>query len=70
MIWDSNKAIISKQVLEIEQKLVENPNWQEADLLSIYKAWSSWIWDNQTQIHLVAGRRIWTRDLRITNPAP
>ena len=28
---------MSKQILQIEQKLVKNPNWWEADQLSIYK---------------------------------
>jgi len=32
---------------------VQNPNWQEADQLAIYKAWS----------------RIWTQDYQETNPA-
>ena len=26
--------------------------------------------ESPTQIHLVTGRRIWTQDLWITNPAP
>ena len=29
---------ISKQILQIEQKLVKNPNWCEANQLAIYKA--------------------------------
>ena len=50
--------------------LLKNPNWREADQLAMDKAWRSWIWDHQTQIHLMAGRSIWAQDLRITNPAP
>ena len=29
---------MSKQILQIEQKLVKNPNWREAGQLAIYKA--------------------------------
>ena len=47
---------ISKQILQIEQKLVKNRNWREADQLAIYKAWRSSIWDHQTQIHPVTRR--------------
>ena len=43
---------ISKQILYTEQKLVKNPNWRDSDQLAIYKAWVSWIWEHQTQIHL------------------
>ena len=32
---------ISKQILQIEQKLFKNPNWREADHFAIYKAWRS-----------------------------
>ena len=65
-----SRPIESQQILQLEQKFVKNPNWWEADKLSIYKAWRSWIRDHRRQIHLVAGNRIWTRDVRITNPAP
>ena len=62
---------ISKQILQIKQKLVKNPNWGRLFSFSaIYKTYRSWIRDHQTQIHSVAGSRIWARDLRITNPAP
>ena len=54
----------------MEQKLVKNPSWQEDNQWAIYKAWGSWIRDHQTQTHLVGGRRIWTRDLRIISPGP
>ena len=48
-----------------------NPNWQEADQLAILQVWlRSWILEYQEQIQLVAGFRIWTRDLQILNPAP
>ena len=40
----------------------KNPNWQEADLLAICKAWRSWIPGHERQIYQMAGRRIWTRD--------
>ena len=46
-----------KQILYIEQKLVKNPSRWEADQLASYK----------TQIHLVSGKRIWTRELRISH---
>ncbi len=42
-----------KQIFLNEHNKVKNPNWQEADQLAIYKAWS----------------RLWTRDNRETNPA-
>ncbi len=42
-----------KQIILNEHNKVKNPNWQEADQLAIYKAWS----------------RIWTQDNRETNPA-
>ena len=32
---------ISKQILQIEQKLVKNSNWREANRLAINKAWRS-----------------------------
>ena len=32
---------ISKQILQIKQTLVKNPNWQKADQVAIYKAWRS-----------------------------
>ncbi len=60
---------MDEQILYIEQKLVKNPNWQESDQLAFYKAWRSWIRDDQTQIHLVAGRETWTGGLRITSQA-
>ena len=56
-----------------EHNMVKNPNWQEADQLAILQAWPrSWTQDYQEQIqlHVVAGWRTWTRDLRITRPAP
>ena len=31
----------SKQILQIKQKLVKNPNWLEAGQLAIFKAWTS-----------------------------
>ena len=34
------------------------------------RCWRSWIRGHWRQIHLVAGRRIWTRDLRISSPVP
>jgi len=52
-----NDTEMSKQILWIELKYVKNPNWRETEQLAIYKAWKSWIWDHQTQIHLVEGRR-------------
>ena len=61
---------ISKQILQIEQKLNKNPNWREANQLAIYKVRRSWIWDHQTQMHSVAGGRFEPQDLRITNPVP
>ena len=30
---------MNKQILQIEHKLVKNPNWWEAVQLAIYKAW-------------------------------
>ena len=48
----------------MKQKLVKNPNWQEADQLAFYKAWRSWIRDHQTQIHLVAGFEPGTLDFK------
>ena len=32
---------ISKQIFQIEQKLVKNPNWREANQLAVFKAWRS-----------------------------
>ena len=59
-----------KQILKIEQKVVKNPSSRrEADQLAIYKERRRWILDHQTQIRLIAERRIQIRDLRITNPA-
>ena len=59
----------SKRILQIKQKLVKIL-FGEACQFAIYKTCRSWIWNHQTQIHLVAGRRIWTQDLRIINLAP
>ena len=36
----------------------------------LHIVWSSWFQDHHRQIQLVAWRRIWTWDLRITNPMP
>ena len=49
---------VNKQILQIEQKFIKNPNWWEANQLAIYKAWRSWIRNHRRQIHLVAGCRI------------
>ena len=61
---------ISKQILQIKQAFVKNPNWQKADQVVIYKAWRRWNWHNQKQIRSVAGSRSRTQNLRMTNPAP
>ena len=63
----------SKQLLQIEQKFVKNPNWQEADQFALYKAWKSQIWDNQTQIHAAArwgGFDAGTSGLQVQFPNP
>ena len=44
--------------------MIENTNWEEAHQLAIYKTWSSLIRNHQSQIHLVAERKICNR------PAP
>ena len=57
-----------KQINTINrQKRITNLNRQEADQLAIYKAWMSWIWDYQRQIHLVVGSGIETQELRMAS---
>ena len=66
-VWSNTR---NKQIKQIKPLQVNNRNWGEAHQLAIYTAWMSWIRDHRRQIHPVAGRRISTWDLRITNPAP
>ena len=47
--------------------MVKNPNWQEADQLAIYKRVRG-VELGATEKQLQRGT--WTRDLRISSPAP
>ena len=50
-----------------KNNILKNRNRQEAaDQLAIYKAWKSWVRDYWKQTQLVAKRRIWKRDIRIS----
>ena len=51
--------------------VLENPNWQEADWLTMYTAQPrSWTRGDREQIQRMAGWGTWTRDHQITSPAP
>ena len=70
-MWIYSNACYNKISNKSNIILFKNPNWQEAaDQLAIYKVWKSWVQDYRKQIQWVAERRTWTRDLRITSPAP
>jgi len=58
-----NTETDSKQIFQMEQKLVKNPIWRETDRLAVYKAWSL-IWNHRTQLHLAAGGRIQSLELQ------
>lgn len=58
-----NTETDSKQIFQMEQKLVKNPIWRETDRLAVYKAWSL-IWNHRTQLHLAVGEKIQPLDLQ------
>jgi len=63
-------SAISKQILWIEQKLVKNPNWREADQLAICKA--CWSWSGTTKHRSIqwhgGGFELGTFGLQIQRP--
>ena len=69
-VFSTAVVIVDTEISKQKFKLVKNRNWLEADQFFIDKTWRNLIRDHRTEIHLATGRRIWTRDLRITTPAP
>ena len=54
-----------------EHNMVKNPNWQEADQLAIYKHDRGVeLGSTEKQLRLSGQSGTWTRDLRISGPAP
>ena len=54
-----------------EHNRVKNPNWREADQLAIYKHdWGVKLGSTEKQLQLIGQSGTWTRDLRISSPAP
>ena len=54
-----------------EHNMVENPNWQEADQLAIYKRGQRVeLGSTKYQLQLSDQSRTWTRDLWILRPGP
>ena len=54
-----------------ELNMVKNPNWQEADQLAIYKHDRGVeLGSTEKQLRLSGQSGTWTRDLRISGPAP
>ena len=64
------KCALQTNIIQIKHNIIRIHNWWGTNQLAIYKAWKSWIRDYWKQMQLVAGRRTWTRDRRITNPGP
>ena len=54
-----------------EHNMVKNPNWREADQLAIYKHDRGVeLGSTERQLQLRGQSGTWTRDLRISSPAP
>ena len=54
-----------------EHNMFKNPNWREADQLAIYKHdWGVELGSTEKQLQLSGQSGTWTRDLRISSPAP
>ena len=54
-----------------EHNRLENPNWQEADQLAIYKHDRGVeLGSTEKQLQISGQSGTWTRDLRISTPAP
>ena len=54
-----------------EHNRLKNPNWQEADQLAIYKHDRGVeLGSTEKQLQLSGQSGTWTRDLRISSPAP
>ena len=57
-----------KQIIQIEQNIVKNPNWPEANKLVIYKrgrVFELWTTEKQIQVVVRAGLEPWTAGLRV-----
>ena len=60
-----------KEIIEIENNMVKNPNWQEANQLAIYKRGRRVeLWGYRETTPSSGQSGTWTRDLRISSPAP
>ena len=60
-----------KQIIQIEHNIVKNPNWPEANQLAIYKRGRGFeLGTTVKQLQLSGQSGTWTRDLRISSPAP
>ena len=54
-----------------EHNRLKNPTWREADQLAIYKHDRGVkLGSTEKQLQLSGQSRTWTRDLRISSPAP
>ena len=54
-----------------EHNMVKNPNWREADQLAIYKHDGGVeLGSTEKQLQLSGQSGTWTRDQRISSPAP
>ena len=54
-----------------EHNMLKNPNWREADQLAINKHYRGVeLGSTEKQLQLSGQSGTWTRDLRISSPAP
>ena len=57
--------------ISTKRNRLKNPNWREADQLAIYKHDRGVeLGSTEKQLQLSGQSRTWTRDLRISSPAP
>ena len=62
---------LHKEIIQIENNMVKNPNWQEADQLAIYKRRRGVeLGATEKQLQLAVRAGLITQDLRISSPAP
>ena len=62
---------LKEQIFQMKHNRLKNPNWREADQLAIYKHDRGVeLGSTEKQLQLSGQSRTWTRDLRISSPAP